>query len=185
MSEEKNNQEQENAATKNGAQDEAEGLASNVLEQKIVELEEKFSKTNDQLLRTLAELENTRRRSREELEKASKYSISNFVSELVLPIETFFLVCDNAPKDKINESPEIKHFADAVDMTKKELIKILEKNQVKRIYPLGEKFDHNFHEAIAQIQSDKEEGEVVQVVQAGYAIGDRLIRPALVGVAKK
>jgi len=154
------------------------------LQQKVVELEEKLAKANDQILRGLAELENTRRRSREELEKTSKYAISNFISELVLPVETFFLVSDNAPQDKINESPEIKHFADAVDMTKKELIKLLEKNQVRRIYPLNEKFDHNFHEAIANVESEKDENIVVQVIQAGYAIGERLIRPALVGVSK-
>ena len=157
---------------------------SNNLDSKILELEEKLAKANDQILRGLAELENTRRRSREELEKANKYAISNFVSELVLPIENFFLVCDNAPQDKINESPEIKHFADAIDMTRKELMKLLEKSQVRRIFPLNEKFDHNFHEAIAQIESDKEEGVVTQVIQAGYAIGERLIRPALVSVSK-
>jgi molecular chaperone GrpE len=154
------------------------------LQLKVVELEEKLAKANDQVLRGLAEIENIRRRAREEQEKTSKYAISNFVSELVLPVETFFLVCDNAPKDQIEQVPEIKHFVDAVDMTKKELMKILEKNQVKRIFPLNEKFDHNFHEAIAHIESDKEENTVVQVIQAGYAIGDRLIRPALVGVSK-
>ena len=153
-------------------------------QQKISELEEKLAKANDQILRGMAELENTRRRSRDELEKTSKFAISNFISELVLPIETFFLVCDNAPKDQIEKSPEIKHFADAVDMTKKELMKILEKNHVRRIAPINEKFDHNFHEAIAHIESDKDENTVVQVIQAGYTIGDRLVRPALVGVSK-
>lgn len=73
-------------------------------------------------------------------------------------------------------------------MTKKELVKVLEKNQIKRIYPLNEKFDHNFHEAIAHLDrtegSSAEEGDVIQVVQAGYSVSDRLIRPALVGVAK-
>lgn len=173
----------QNKAGENAAAD-SQANAQNDLQKKVAELEEKLAKSNDQLLRTLADLENTRRRSREELDKTSKYAISSFVSELVLPIETFFLVCDNAPKDKINESPEVKHFADAVDMTKKELMKILEKSQVRRIFPLNEKFDHNFHEAIAHIESDKDENMVVQVIQAGYAIGDRLIRPALVGVSK-
>ncbi len=177
MSEEKNN-------NNNEQQNPQEAAPEATLQQKIIELEEKLAKANDQILRGMAELENTRRRSRDELEKTGKYAISNFVSELVLPIETFFLVCDNAPKDKIEESHEIKHFADAVDMTRKELMKILEKNQVRRIFPLNEKFDHNFHEAIAHIESDKEEGTVVQVMQAGYIIGDRLLRPALVGVSK-
>lgn len=201
MSEEKNNQQPNEAKNHNIAQEsEAQQAAEQnsqksaeqnqeqspeqVLQQKIAELEENLSKTNDQLLRTMADLENTRRRSREELEKSSKYAISNFVSELVLPIETFFLVCDNAPKEQLEKSPEVKNYADAVDMTRKELTKILEKNQVRRIFPLDEKFDHNFHEAVVHLESDKEKDIVAQVVQAGYTIGDRLIRPALVGVSK-
>lgn len=183
MSEEQNSQSKDQQ-TQPTPTEEAAPEAISTEQQKITELEEKLAKANDQILRGMAELENTRRRSRDELEKTSKYAISNFISELVLPIETFFLVCDNAPKDQIEKSPEIKHFADAVDMTRKELMKILEKNQVRRIAPINEKFDHNFHEAIAHIDSDKDEGTVVQVIQAGYTIGDRLIRPALVGVAK-
>ncbi len=173
--------------TSNNQADQVTEESSDPLEianKKISELENKSAELNDKLLRTLAELDNVRRRSREELEKTSKYAISGFVSDLVLVAENFFLVCDNAPQDKIDASPEIKHFADAVEMTKKELLKILEKNQVKRIFPLNQKFDHHFHEAIAYIDSDVEEGSVAQVVQAGYAIGDRLIRPALVGVSK-
>ncbi len=152
--------------------------------EKIAELEQKNSEINDRLLRALAELDNVRRRAREEIEKSSKFAISSFVGDLVVVAENFFLASDNAPKDEIAKVPAIKNYAEAVEMTQKELIKILEKNQVKRIFPLNQKFDHNFHEAIAQIESEAEEGLVVQVIQAGYAIADRLIRPALVGVAK-
>ncbi len=151
---------------------------------KIAELEQKVTDLNDKLLRTLAELDNVRRRSREELEKSAKFAISGFVSDLVLVVENFFLASDNAPKAEIEKNPAIKNYADAIVMTEKELLKVLEKNQVKRIYPLNQAFDHNFHEAIAQIESEAEEGTVVQVIQAGYSIADRLIRPALVGVAK-
>ena len=69
-------------------------------------------------------------------------------------------------------------------MTKKELVKIFDKNQVRRIFPLNEKFDHNFHEAVANVEAPQEEGDVIQVIQAGYALGERLIRPALVVVSK-
>jgi molecular chaperone GrpE len=151
---------------------------------KIAELEQKNSEANDKLLRALAELENVRRRSREEIEKSAKFAISNFASDLVLVAENFFLASDNAPQQEIEKNQEIKNYANAVEMTKKELIKVLEKNQVKRIFPLNEKFDHNFHEALAQVESAAEEGTVVQVIQAGYSIANRLIRPALVGVAK-
>lgn len=157
---------------------------ANPLEAKITELEQKNTDLNDKLLRALAELDNVRRRAREEVEKTAKFAVSNFVSDLVLVTENFFMASDNAPKAEIEKNPAIKNYADAIVMTEKELLKVLEKNQVKRIFPLNQKFDHNFHEAIAHIESDAEEGTVVQVIQAGYSIADRLIRPALVGVAK-
>ena len=180
MSEEKNNQEFETA--KNQTEDLLEN-GENLLN-KISQLEQKNSESNDKLLRAFAELENVRRRSREEIEKSAKFAISNFASDLVLVAENFFLASNNAPKEEIEKSQEMKNYANAIEMTKKELIKVLEKNQVKRIFPLNEKFDHNFHEALAQVESEAEEGTVVQVIQAGYSIANRLIRPALVGVAK-
>ncbi len=157
---------------------------TNETEQKITELEQKVSDLNDKLLRSLAELDNVRRRSREELEKATKFAVSGFASDLVLVVENFLMASENAPKDEIEKNAAIKNYAQAIVMTEKELLKVLEKNQVKRIYPLNQTFDHNLHEAIAQIESEAEEGTVVQVIQAGYTISDRLIRPALVGVAK-
>ncbi len=163
---------------------EANDFGQKQLEEKIADLEKKNSELNDKVLRCLAELDNIRRRSREELEKASKFAISNFVSDLVVVVENFFMASNNAPKEEIEKVPAIKHYADAIMMTEKELIKVLEKNQVKRIFPLNEKFNHHFHEAISHVESDAEEGTVVQVVQAGYSIADRLIRPALVAVAK-
>ncbi len=167
--------------------DNQEQQEQNVVEnsaEKIAELEKAVSESNDKLLRTLAELDNVRRRSREEVEKAGKFAISGFVGDLVLVAENFFLASENAPKAEIEKNPAIKNYADAIVMTEKELLKVLEKNQVKRIYPLNQPFDHNFHEAIAQIESEASEGTVVQVIQAGYSISERLIRPALVGVAK-
>ncbi len=156
----------------------------NPLEEKIVELEQKNTELNDKLLRALAELDNVRRRSREEIEKTARFAISAFATDLVVVAENFFMASENAPKEEIEKNPAVKNYADAIVMTEKELLKILEKNQVKRIYPLNQKFDHNFHEAIAQLESEAEEGVIVQVIQAGYSIADRLIRPALVGVAK-
>ena len=151
---------------------------------KISELEQKNNDLNDKLLRTLAEIDNVRRRSREELEKASKFAISNFVSELVVIVENFLMASNNAPNDEIDKIPAIKNYATAITLTEKELLKILEKNQVKRIYPLNEKVDHNLHEAISHMEFEGEEGVILQVVQAGYAIAGRIIRPALVVVSK-
>jgi molecular chaperone GrpE len=154
------------------------------LKNKIIELEQKISEQNDKILRTLAELDNVRRRAREENDKTAKFAIANFVNDLVTVAENFFMASENAPKDEIEKNSAIKNYALAIEMTEKELLKVLEKNQVKRIYPLNQDFDHNFHEAIANIESEAKEGSVVQVIQAGYSIADRLIRPALVGVAK-
>lgn len=152
---------------------------------KITQLEQKIAELNDKLLRSLAEVDNIRRRSREEIDKASKFAITNFVSDLITVTENFFMASENSPKEEIEKYPAIKNYATAIEMTEKELLKVLEKNNVKRIYPLNQNFDHNFHEAVTNIESDdKEEGVVMQVVQAGYTIADRLIRPALVGVAK-
>ena len=175
MSENNQNQE-ENIQNNQEAQDESAA--------QIAELEQKNSDLNDKLLRTLAELDNVRRRSREEIEKSAKFAISNFAADLVLVTENFFLASEHAPKEEIEKVPAIKSYADAIAMTEKELLKVLEKNQVRRIYPLNEKFDHHFHEAISQVESDAEEGTVLQVIQAGYTIADRLIRPALVATAK-
>lgn len=154
------------------------------LQNKIIELENKNNELNDKLIRSLAEIENVRRRAREENDKTAKFAIANFVGDLVVVTENFFMASENSPKDEIAKSSAIKNYAQAIEMTEKELLKVLEKNNVKRIHPLNNDFDHNFHEAIAHIESDAKEGTVVQVIQAGYSIADRLIRPALVSVAK-
>jgi molecular chaperone GrpE len=156
----------------------------NDLQNKIIELEQKLTEQNDKFLRTLAELDNVRRRAREENEKTAKFAITNFVSDLVTVAENFFMASQNAPKDEIEKNLAIKNYALAIEMTEKELLKVLEKNQVKRIFPLNQDFDHNFHEAVASIESEVKEGSVVQVIQAGYSMADRIIRPALVSVAK-
>jgi len=162
----------------------AENSDLKALQSKIDELEQKNSDLNDKLLRSLAEIENIRKRSREELERVNKFALSNFASELVPIVENFFMASENAPKEEIEKNQLIKNYAQAIIMTEKELMKLLEKNQIKRIFPLNQDFDHNYHEAIAHIESDAKEGIIVQVIQAGYSISERLIRPALVGVAK-
>ncbi|MFM7620065.1 MAG: nucleotide exchange factor GrpE [Alphaproteobacteria bacterium] len=175
--------EQEDLDNTTNNQQASNNQADNLL-LKIAELEQKNNELNDKLLRTLAEVDNVRRRSREELEKTSKFAISNFVSELVVIVENFLMASSNAPNDEIDKIPAIKNYATAITLTEKELLKILEKNQVKRIFPLNEKFDHNLHEAISHMEFEGEEGVILQVVQAGYAISGRIIRPALVVVSK-
>ena len=181
MSDQNHEQQEQNINNEAQSQEEVQNQDA----EKISKLESEIASCNEKLLRTLAELDNVRRRAREESEKTAKYAISNFASDLVLVVENFLLASENAPKEEIEKNPAIKHYADAIVMTEKELLKVLEKNQIRRVYPLNQKFDHNLHEAIAHIESDAEADVVVKVVQAGYTIADRLIRPALVGVAKQ
>jgi molecular chaperone GrpE len=182
-----NNPDLENQGVAGNEEINQEKNSQNIIEQlslKISELEQKNNDLNDKLLRSLAEFENARRRSREEIEKASKFAIGNFVNELVVIVENFIMASENAPNEEIEKYSAIKNYAIAINLTQKELLKILEKNQVKRIFPLNEPFDHNLHEAISSIENEGEEGIVVQVIQAGYTIANRLIRPALVAVSK-
>jgi len=155
-----------------------------ILNKKIADLEKIVADQKDQLLRSLAEIENLRKRSAQDVEKASNYAISKFASELVLVVENFYLAVDNMPKEEIETSDKLKNFALGVTMTQKEMVKIFEQHGIKRIYPLGEPFNHNFHEAIVQSEEEGESQTVKKVIQAGYLIKDRLIRPALVEVYK-
>jgi molecular chaperone GrpE len=139
----------------------------------------------DRLLRTTAELQNNIRRNQEQIEKAHKFAITSFAKDLVNTMENLFSALDNLPKEEVEKNEKFKNFADGVALTYNELKKAFDKNNIKRIFPINEQFNPDFHQAIVQIPSDKEEGTVIQVMQAGYTINERLLRPALVGVAKK
>lgn len=180
-----NNINNEEKSTNNIVDDEnnTKNVENNNIKQVLVDSEAKAVDLNNKLLRALAEIENLRRRHKEELEKTSTFAISGFVTDLVVVVENFFLTCDNLP-DVENSDPLVKNLVAAVDMTKKELMKVLQKNNVERVSPVGEKFDHHVHEAVSHIPSDNEEGEVIQVIQAGYKMGRRIIRPSLVVVSK-
>jgi molecular chaperone GrpE len=167
------------------SQNEKNQQINNELNIKISDLQQKNNELNDKLLRSFAEIENIRRRSKEEVEKSSKFAITNFANDLVVVVENFFLASNNAPALENIDNLPFKTFVEAMLMTQKELVKSLEKNQLFRIFPLNQQFDHNLHEAISQVVSDEDEGKIINVIQAGYRIGDRLIRPALVVVAKK
>lgn len=138
----------------------------------------------DQALRALADAENTRRRAEREVGDMSKYAVSSFARDLVSVIENLQRAVESIPDDLKQSQPAVGNLAIGVEMTLKELLGIFERQGIKRIDPLGQKFDHNFHQAVAQIDTpDAEPGTVVQVLQAGYIIHDRLLRPAMVGVA--
>jgi molecular chaperone GrpE len=138
----------------------------------------------DQALRALAETENTRRRAERELSDMSKYAVTGFARDLVSVVENLQRASDSIPPELKEAQPAVASLATGVEMTLKELLAVFERQGIKRIDPLGQKFDHNLHQAVAQIDTpDAEPGTVVQVLQAGYVIHDRLLRPAMVGVA--
>ena len=170
----------ENINDQNDSQEEIDSL-----KQKNADLEVIIGDLNKKLLIRAADIENLRKRHKEEIEKSHKYAISNFAADITIVSEQLFLAEENMPKEEIAKSEKTQNFADAVIMTKNELLKTLEKYQINRIYPLNQKFDHNLHEAISRIKDEGEEDIVKQVIQAGYKISYRLIKSALVAVSTK
>lgn len=152
--------------------------------QNKTDFETEISQLKDKLLRTLAELENTRRIAVEEKEKTRKFALTNFAKDLIVVMEDFFLAMDHV--NKINEENEIfKSFYEGIELTFSELKKVFDKQGIVRLYPLGERFDPNFHEAIAYVEKEgTEEGTIIEVMQAGYTLNDRVIKPAIVAVSR-
>jgi molecular chaperone GrpE len=140
------------------------------------------SELKDKLLRTLAELENTRRRVSEEREKMAKFAIAEFARDLIPIAENLQLAMDSIAR--VEKTGDLEVFYTGVDLTLSELKKVFIKNNMNRIYPLNDKFDPNYHEAIASIENENESGTVLQVMQAGYSLNGRVLKPALVAVAK-
>lgn len=138
---------------------------------------------NDKLLRAMAEAENIRRRSQQDIEKARFYSIESFAKDLLGVVDNLFRAAE-ATTDVANDDA-VKALREGVELTKKEMLNVLERHHIKRLDPLGEKCNHNFHQPLSQIEDpSKESGTVINVMQAGYTLKDRLLRPALVVVVK-
>jgi len=140
----------------------------------------------DKLLRTLAEMENLRRRTAREVIDARQYGNAAFARDILAVadnMERALAALDAELREKADAG--VKALLDGVELTERELLKVLEKHGVKKFEPLGEKFDPNLHQAMYEVADPSvPAGTVVQVVQAGYMIGDRMLRPALVAVAK-
>lgn len=141
----------------------------------------------EQMLRALADAENVRKRTERELQETSKYAISNFSRDLVGVIENLQRAIASTPPEARQGNDLVKNLLIGIDMTMKEFISMLERHGIKRVEPLqGEKFDHNLHQAVSQVETGEHEpGVVLQVLQAGYLIQDRLLRPAMVTVSKR
>ena len=148
-------------------------------------LEEQVSELKDQLLRSVAELDNYRKRAEREKEQLRKFGIANFAKDLLSAADNLRRAVESGPSDLEGADESVKNLIVGVQMTEKELLNAFEKNGVRKIDPIGEKFHYNFHQAMFEVETDKEEpGLVMQVLQPGYAIEDRVLRAAMVGVSK-
>ncbi len=140
----------------------------------------------DKMLRTLAEMENLRKRTAREVADARAYGISGFARDVLDIADNLQRALDAVPPEARDAAePGLKALIEGVELTERSLLNALEKNGVRKFDPAGEKFDPNFQQAMYEVpDSSVPSGTVVQVVQAGYMIGDRILRPALVGVSK-
>lgn len=155
-------------------------------EELIDALEAEKSDLQDKLLRTLAEMENLRRRTIKEITDARVYSTTNFARDMLTVADNIRRALEAAPKEVIDAADAaIKGVIDGVELTERDLLNTLERHGVRKLDPLNQKFDPNFHQAMFEVPDPSvPSGTVVQVVQTGFAIGDRVLRPAMVGVAK-
>jgi molecular chaperone GrpE len=144
------------------------------------------AESRDKMLRTLAEMENLRKRTSREVADARTYGIANFARDVLDIADNLQRALDAVPADtKAAADPGLKALIEGVELTERSLLNTLEKNGVKKFDPSGEKFDPNFQQAMYEVpDSSVPAGTVVQVVQAGYTIGERVLRPALVAVSK-
>lgn len=150
-------------------------------------LEEQLAETKDQLLRAMAEVENTRKRAQREKEDMAQYAVTTFARDLLSVADNLNRAIESLSTSDQKETQKVaKTLLEGVEITEKELLKVLEKHKIKKIEALDQPFDPNFHQAMVEIPSDeKEAGIILQEMQTGYTIAGRLLRPALVGIAKK
>jgi molecular chaperone GrpE len=148
------------------------------LEEQLRQAELNAEEHHDAWLRAKADAENARRRALDEIDKARKFALDKFATELLAvkdSLEAALATGDNA---------SIESLKSGVDLTLKQLSGVFEKNNINEINPLGDKFDPNYHQAIATVEADGEPNSVASVLQKGYALNDRVVRPALVTVVK-
>lgn len=178
----KNQEAQENAAAHNldveTAQDDLQDAgAAGSLDARIGELEAQLAEAKAAVLYVKAEGENIRRRATEDIDKARKFALEKFSNELLA-------VKDSLDAALLIEAAEVQSYKDGVELTAKQLASVFDKFNISELNPVGEKFDPNKHQAISMLESDQEPNTVLTVLQKGYTLNDRVLRPALVMVAK-
>ena len=170
----------------NGTEPNVENNLENNIEDNLENnLEKKIEELNDKLLRSLAENQNLRKIHEKEKEDLIKYSSSSFAREILNfadNLERAFVLFKDDPKFK---SDEFKDTMLGIELIEKELISSFDKNGIKSFESVGKKFDPNFHQALNEVESEQEDGMVINEIQKGYMLNDRLLRPALVSISKK
>ena len=157
------------------------------LKAKDISIEDKLKETEDKLLRSLAEIENQRRRFEKEIKDAFEFGSFNFAKESLAILDNLQRAKEAIKHDEIlKNNKDLDKFLENIIIVEKDLIKIFEKNNIKKIDTLKKKFNPNIHQAMTEIENnDVESGTILQEIQSGYMLADRLLRPALVAVAKK
>ena len=160
---------------------------NNKEENRELTLEEKLKETEEKLLRSLAEIENQRRRFEKEIKDAFEFGSFNFAKESLAILDNLQRAKDAIKNDeKLKDNKDLDKFLENINIIEKDLVSIFEKNRIKKIEVKEKKFDPNFHQAMSEIEDEnKDQGTILNEIQAGYMLGDRLLRPALVSVSKK
>ncbi|WP_372054851.1 nucleotide exchange factor GrpE [Tistrella mobilis] len=162
-----------------------ETAAAESPEARIQALEAELAQIRDQHLRALADMENLRRRAQREVEDAGKYAVTKFARDVLAVSDNLERAAQAVPPEKRGDDPLVDQLAQGVDMTLSSFRQTLETHGIRRVDPLGERFDSKLHQAMMEVEDrTKPVGTVVQVLQTGYVIADRLLRPAMVAVSR-
>ena len=154
-------------------------------EERVAALEAELAAHKDHLLRALADTENVRRRAQREREDALKYAVAGFAKELLSVADNLRRALDSLPESEVRDE-RTRSLLAGVAATERELLSVFERHGIQRIDPDGKRFDHNLHQAIFEAERPgKPSGMIIEVLQPGYVLHDRLLRPAMVGVAKE
>ncbi len=154
-------------------------------ENQLLKLQNDIQELKNAVMLEKADNENLRKRHKREIENSIQYGLTKFAQELVEVLENLHRARSHVKVENIND-PTTQSIVDGIEMTIKSFESVLAQNGIKRLFPLKEEFNHQYHQAIAQIPSNtEEENTILEVIQAGYIIHDRLLKPAMVAVAKK
>ena len=161
--------------------------ASDAKEKEELSIEDKLKETEEKLLRSLAEIENQRRRFEKEIKEAFEYGGFNFSKESILILDNLQRAEISIKNDEsLKENKDLSKYLNYLEILETDMVSIFEKNNIKKIGTKNKKFDPNLHQAMLEIEDDTiEPGTITQEIQAGYMFGERLLRPSYVGVAKK